>query len=270
MHPAGGSGLIGDMRRLDGTDAAQHVDDTALRALYAYPDDLSRPWMRINFVSSLDGAVAVEGRSGALGSPADKKVFGLLRELADVILVGAGTVRAENYGGARTGEALRARREEAGLAPIPPIAVVTASCDLPTDLRLFTDTTIPPVVLTTARAPEAARRAVEAAGGDVRVIADAVIDGPSLLAAIGEAGWFRVLCEGGPNLFGRMIEDGVVDELCLTWAPVLAAGNAARIAHSPTAALTPLRRAHLVCDDDGTLLTRWVRPDALEGDTHGR
>ena len=100
------------MRRLDGTDATQHVDDTALRALYAYPDDLSRPWMRINFVSSLDGAVAVEGRSGALGSPADKKVFGLLRELADVILVGAGTVRAENYGGARTSEALRVRRED--------------------------------------------------------------------------------------------------------------------------------------------------------------
>ena len=191
------------MRRLDGDPTAAHpLDDAALRNLYAYPDNLTRPWLRINFVSSLDGAAAVEGRSGALGSPADKKVFGLLRELADVILVGAGTVRAENYGGARTSEALRSRREAAGLSPIPPVVVVTASCDLHPDLRLFTDTTIPPVVFTSARAPEAARRAVEAAGADVRVVAQEEIDGPSLLTAVAEAGWRRVLCEGGPNLFG--------------------------------------------------------------------
>ena len=259
------------MRQLDGSShEPRALDEDGLRALYAYPEALTRPWIRINFVSSLDGAVAVEGRSGALGSPADKKVFGLLRELADVILVGAGTVRAENYGGARTSEALRARREQAGLSPVPPVAVVTTSCDLPPDLRLFTDTTIPPVVFTTSRAPEAARRVVQEAGADLRVIAEDHIDGHALRTALAAAGWTRVLCEGGPRLFGRMIEDGVVDDLCLTWAPVLAAGAAGRIAISPTPALTPLRRAHLICDDDGTLLTRWVQPDALEGENHGR
>ncbi len=263
--------LIGGMQRLDGgPDEPRTLDEDRLRALYAYPDELTEPWIRINFVSSLDGAVSVEGRSGALGSPADKKVFGLLRELADVILVGAGTVRAENYGGARTSDALRARREQAGLTPIPPVAVVTASCDLTPELRLFTDTDIPPVVFTTARAPEAARRAVQEAGADLRVISEDDIDGRTLRAALAGAGWTRVLCEGGPRLFGRMIDDGIVDDLCLTWAPVLTAGGAGRIATSPAPVLTPLRRAHLICDDDGTLLTRWVRPDALEGESDGR
>lgn len=264
------------MQRLDGDPTHSHptlsrsVDDTALRDLYAYPDDLEQPWIRVNFVSSLDGAVSVEGRSGALGTPSDKKVFGLLRELADVIVVGAGTVRSENYGGARTSEALRGRRERAGLTPIPPIVVVTASCDLAPDLRLFTDTTIPPVVLTTARAPESARTALGEAGADVRVIAEESIDGAALTAAIATAGWNRVLCEGGPRLFGRLIEDGVVDDLCLTFAPVLTAGSATRIATSPVHTLSHMQRAHLVCDDDGTLLTRWTRADAPEGETNGR
>ncbi|MEE2033225.1 pyrimidine reductase family protein [Rhodococcus chondri] len=248
------------MQRLDDPSVSPRtIDDAGLRALYAYPAELTRPWMRINFVSSLDGAVAVEGRSGALGTPADKKVFGLLRELADVIVVGAGTVRSENYGGARTSEALRERRAASGLAPVPPIVVVTASGDLDSDLRVFTDTTIPPVVFTTDRAPKSKLRALEQAGADVRVIADHEIDGTALLTAIEDAGWKRVLCEGGPRLFGRMIVDGVVDDLCLTWAPVLAAGAEGRIATAPLAGLTEMRRAHLVSDDDGTLLTRWLR-----------
>lgn len=263
--------MIGDMQRLDGDpNAPRALDEEALRSLYAYPDELGRPWMRVNFVSSLDGAVAVEGRSGALGSPSDKQVFGLLRELADVIVVGAGTVRTENYGGARTSEALRSRRAADGLTPVPPVAVVTTSCDLPADLRLFTDTTVPPVVFTSSSSSEDRRRAVADAGADVRVIAEHAIDGVALVAAIAEAGWTRVLCEGGPRLFGRMIEDGVVDELCLTWAPVLAAGAAGRIAVSPAAALTAMHRTHLLCDDDGTLLTRWVRSAGTEGDTNGR
>lgn len=249
------------MRRLDEPASPLDIGDDDLRQLYAYPDGLVRPWIRVNFVSSLDGAVAVEGRSGALGSPSDKQVFGLLRELADVILVGAGTVRSENYGGARTSDELRSRRVADGVTPVPPVAVVTASCDLSSDLRLFTDTTVPPIVLTSESAPESNRRVAEQAGADVRIIAEHDIDGAALLAAITEAGWTRVLCEGGPRLFGRMIQDGIVDDLCLTWAPVLAAGAAGRIASAPLATLTPMRRTHLLCDDDGTLLTRWVRSD---------
>lgn len=266
MTPRRSRDLIDDMRRLDDPATAAHaLDDAELRALYAYPDDLTRPWMRINFVSSLDGAVAVEGRSGALGSPADKAVFGLLRELADVVIVGAGTARVEGYGGARTSTALRERRVAAGLSPVPPIAVVTSSGDLDPGMRLFTDTTVPTVVFTSRRAPESTLSALRAAGADVRVIADHDIDGATLVAAVAGAGWRRVLCEGGPSLFGRLIVDGVVDDLCLTWAPVLAAGDAGRIATAPTANVTGMRPAHIVADDDGTVLTRWIRVEGEQG-----
>ncbi|MFD6893772.1 pyrimidine reductase family protein [Rhodococcus sp. NPDC060086] len=248
------------MQRLDDPSTpTQLLDDADLRELYAYPRDLTQPWMRVNFVSSLDGAVAVDGRSGGLGTPADKLVFGMLRELADVILVGAGTARTENYGGARTSEALRERRAAAGLSAVPPIAVVTASGNLDPGMRLFTDTTVPPIVFTSSAVSEKKRRSLADAGADVRVIAADDISGDALVAASTEAGWNRILCEGGPRLFGRMIADNVVDDLCLTFTPVLAAGSADRIAHSPASAVTAMRRAHLVCDDDGTILTRWVR-----------
>jgi riboflavin biosynthesis pyrimidine reductase len=253
------------MRRLDDPSTpTQLLDDADLRELYAYPTDLTQPWMRVNFVSSLDGAVAVDGRSGGLGTPADKKVFGLLRELADVILVGAGTARTENYGGARTSEALRERRAAAGLSAVPPIAVVTASGNLDPGMRLFTDTTVPPIVFTSGAVSEGKRRSLADAGADVRVIADDDIGGDALVAALAEGGWNRGLCEGGPRLFGRMIADSVVDDLCLTFTPVLAAGSADRIAHSPASAVTAMRRTHLVCDDDGTILTRWVRDSPAE------
>ncbi|MFF0282930.1 pyrimidine reductase family protein [Rhodococcus aetherivorans] len=248
------------MRRLDDpTCPARPLDDDELRALYAYPADLRSPWVRVNFVSSLDGAVAVEGRSGGLGTPSDKKVFGLLRGLADVIVVGAGTARGENYGGARTSAALRERRLEAGLSEVPPVAVVTATCHLDPGCRLFTDTTVAPVVLTCETAPGTRRRSLAAAGADVRVIAEHSIDGHAVRDALVAAGWTRALCEGGPRLFGQLIADGVVDDLCLTLAPLLAAGPEGRIATAPQTAVTSMRPAHVLADDDGTVLTRWIR-----------
>ncbi|MFD5807392.1 pyrimidine reductase family protein [Rhodococcus aetherivorans] len=248
------------MRRLDDpTCPARPLDDDELRALYAYPADLRSPWIRVNFVSSLDGAVAVEGRSGGLGTPSDKKVFGLLRGLADVIVVGAGTARGENYGGARTSAALRERRLEAGLSEVPPVAVVTATCHLDPGCRLFTDTTVAPVVLTCETAPGTRRRSLAAAGADVRVIAEHSIDGHAVRDALAATGWTRALCEGGPRLFGQLIADGVVDDLCLTLAPLLAAGPEGRIATAPQTAVTSMRPAHVLADDDGTVLTRWIR-----------
>ena len=248
------------MRRLDDpTCPARPLDDDELRALYAYPADLRSPWVRVIFVSSLDGAVAVEGRSGGLGTPSDKKVFGLLRGLADVIVVGAGTARGENYGGARTSAALRERRLEAGLSEVPPVAVVTATCHLDPGCRLFTDTTVAPVVLTCETAPGTRRRSLAAAGADVRVIAEQSIDGHAVRDTLAAAGWTRALCEGGPRLFGQLIADGVVDDLCLTLAPLLAAGPEGRIATAPQTAVTSMRPAHVLADDDGTVLTRWIR-----------
>jgi riboflavin biosynthesis pyrimidine reductase len=225
------------------------LDPEALAAHYAYPDGLTAPWVRVNFVSSADGAVTVDGRSGGLGDDADRAVFGLLRELADVVLVGAGTVRTEDYRGAR--------RPTRGRAAPPPIAVVTGSADLDPGARLFTDTRVPPLVLTTADAPAERRERLAAAGADVVTLDD--LAPPALLAELGRRGLHRVLCEGGPALHGALIAADAVDELCLTVAPLLAGGPAGRIASGPDG--TPARRMVLVgaLHEEGTLLLRYRR-----------
>ncbi len=222
-------------------------DDAHLAALYAYPPDLTAPFVRVNFVSSTDGAVTVDGASGPLGSPADKKLFGVLRELAEVVLVGAGTVRAEDYRGART----------RGRATPPPIAVVTGSADLDPRSRLFTDTAVAPIVLTTTDAPAQRRDRLIAAGADVAVLDD--LTPGALLAELGRRELHRVLCEGGPSLLGALVAADAVDELCLTIAPLLVGGTAGRISGSQDSG--PARSLALVgaLHADGTLLLRYRR-----------
>jgi riboflavin biosynthesis pyrimidine reductase len=210
------------------------------------------PYVRVNFVSSLDGAVTVDGRSGGLGSRADKKVFRLLRELAEVVLVGAGTVRTEKYNGVH--------RNTRGRDTPPPVAVVTGSADLDPASALFTDTVVPPLILTLGSAPADRRAAIADAGGEVVVLPRLTPD--ALLAELGRRGLGRVLCEGGPALLGALHAADAVDELCLTVAPLLAGGDAGRIAHGPPG--IPPRRMTLVgaLHADDALLLRYRRsPD---------
>lgn len=240
------------MHSLWPSPTARPIDDAALAAEYAYPDPLPAPWVRVNFVASADGAVSVEGRSRGLGSPADRRVFGLLRELADVVLVGAGTVRVEDYRGAR--------RPTRGRATPPPIAVVTGSADLDPNSRLFTDTAVPPIVLTLASAPAERRERLTAAGADL--VACARLTPDLLLAELGRRGLHRVLCEGGPRLLGELLAADAVDELCLTVAPLLAGGDAGRIVAGPAgAAPRPMTLAGALHDDD-VLLLRYRRAHA--------
>jgi riboflavin-specific deaminase-like protein len=230
------------------------LDEAALVAHYAYPDGLTAPYVRVNFVSSTDGASTVDGRSIGLGSAADRRVFLLLRELADVILVGAGTVRAENYGGAR--------RPTRGRDTRPPIAVVTGSANLDPDSRLFTDTAVPPIVLTHDTAPADRLQRLRAAGGDVVTLERLTPD--LLLAELARRGLHRVLCEGGPSLFGELISADAVDELCLTVAPLLVGGSPDRIARGPAGThIRPLALAG-VLHGDGTLLLRYRRSAPID------
>lgn len=227
------------------------VDDAALAAHYAWPEGPG-PHVRVNFVSSVDGAVSVDGRSGGLGTAADKAVFRLLRELADVVLVGAGTVRAENYNGVR--------RPTRGRATPPPVAVVTGSADLDPTAKLFTDTVVPPLILTTASAPAERRAALADAGGEVVALPRLTPD--ALLAELGRRGLRHVLCEGGPGLLGALQAADAVDELCLTISPLLVAGEAGRIAHGPPG--SPPRRLTLAgaLQADDALLLHYRRAPA--------
>lgn len=119
-------------------------------------------------IASVDGAASLQGRSGALGGPADKSLFALLRALADVIVVGTATTRTEGYRPARLEEAVRARRSKWGLSPVPPIAVVTQGCRLDWTSPFFTEAEQRPLVLTAASAG-AAERARAAQVADVIV-----------------------------------------------------------------------------------------------------
>ncbi|MEO6473174.1 MAG: pyrimidine reductase family protein [Aeromicrobium sp.] len=227
-------------------------DIRALEEMYAYP--LTRkPWIRTNFVSTLDGAAyASDGLSGSLGGPADTKVFGLLRSLADLIIVGAGTARAEGYQPVKPDEVDADLRMRLGLAPVPPIAVVSNSLNIPIGL-------VAPgqIVITTEDAP-AAR--VEALREQVDVITagKGEIDWLTVIDRLGAHGLNRVLCEGGPTLHGRLIELDLVDELCLSIAPVMATGTAPRIGHGPKPVQNSMSLGHSL-QVDNLLLTRWVR-----------
>ncbi len=235
------------------------LDDNAVRDLYAYPADLGRPWIRTNFVASIDGSVTADGKSAGLGTPADGRLFGILRELCDAVLVGAGTARAENYGGVSLSDEVKARRVANGLAPIPTIVVVTASGSIDAESRLITDTEVQPVVLTSASADSSKVAALRSAGATVIEVAGESVSTEDIVATLSGLGFRRILCEGGPGLFGQLASDGAADDLCLTISPMLVAGDAGRIAHSAGASSTPMQRAHVVADADGTLLTRWVR-----------
>jgi len=228
------------------------LDIRALEEMYAYPAT-RHPWIRTNFVSTLDGAAyAADGLSGSLGGPADTRVFALLRSLADVIIVGAGTARAEGYKPVKPGNVDADLRRRLGLKPIPPIAVVSKSLNIPVALIVPGQ-----IVITTEDAPKAR---VEALRDQVDVIAagEGEIDWFQVRSRLAANGMNRVLCEGGPSLHGRLIEQDLVDELCLSIAPVMATGTAPRIAHGPAAVDNPMTLGHALPIGD-LLLTRWVR-----------
>lgn len=208
-------------------------DAPSLRASYRIADR-SVPSVRVNFISSLDGAATVDGLSGGLGNADDKLVFDTLRLLSDVILVGAGTVRAEGYAGVGVSTADAAWRVSQGWAAQPPLAIVSARLDLDPGHPLFREAVTRPLVVTHAGSPRVARDAL-AAVADVLVCGETEIEPRLVVAALAERGLRQILCEGGPSLFGALIAADCVDELCLSLSPVLAGGSAGRISHGPQA-----------------------------------
>ena len=188
-----------------------------------------RPYLVLNMVSTVDGRIAIDGRSGAIGSDADRELFHGLRTQADAVMAGAGTVRTERYGRLVRSAERRARRERAGLAPDPVAIVVSARLDLPADLPLLQSSESKVIVLT------AADRELPPVPADVQIVR-----GPSSRAADGRAalvmrplleqlrarhGVRSIVCEGGPRLNDGLLREGLVDELFLSFAPKIAGGN---------------------------------------------
>lgn len=209
---------LGVQRLPAGPDAE---DDLA--ALYAWPDSPG-PTVRANMISSLDGGATLDGRSGGLGNEGDRWLFAVLRDLADVILVGSGTVRAEQYAGVELDEARRARRVRWGLpAAPPPIAVVTGR-GLDADLPLFTGFETAPIVVT----PRSAAGLVPA-GAEPLLAGDRTVDLAAAIRGLADRGFRRIHCEGGPDLLGRLVAANLLDECCLTIAPLLLGSAGTRL-----------------------------------------
>ncbi|MEI5097935.1 pyrimidine reductase family protein [Streptomyces sp. PmtG] len=230
---------------------------------YAYPPAADRPrgaWLRANMVSTLDGAAQHDGRSQPISDATDMRIFGTLRGLADVVVVGAETVRQEGYRPARAREAFAGRRAAAGQAPAPAIAVVSAGLDLDYTLPLFTSPLTPTLVVTGAGAPAERVRAARKAGAEVVIAGDgAAVEPERAVRELAERGLTRQLTEGGPRLLGQFVAAGALDELCLTVSPMLTAGGAQRIAGGPGVPV-PARFALVsVLEEAGFLFTRYRR-----------
>jgi riboflavin-specific deaminase-like protein len=239
------------VHRLYPVDGDEALD---LTSTYAYPDGLDRPWVRANMVSSIDGAVSVGGRSGGLSSPSDKQIFALLRALADVVIVGAGTVRAEGYGPGRIREDYARLREDAGQPPAVPIAIVSRSLDLDLRTALFLETR--PIVITCSSAPLPRFEVLERSA-DIVIAGDLRVDLPAAMDALQQRGLRRMLCEGGPRLLGDLTHAGLLDELCLTIAPLVAGGGASRIVSGGDTLVRMALRSLL--EEDGALFARYIR-----------
>lgn len=252
VYPGGGSAL----------------DDAALAALYSYPDLGAPParWLRANMVASLDGAATVEGRSGGLSNEADQQIFAMLRAHADVILVGAGTARAEGYAPVRPeSEGLRWAWLRDGRPPSPPIAVITRALDLDLDSALVADTHphARTIIITTGSARPGRRAAAAARNAEVIVAGESSVDLVAAVDALAERGHQRISCEGGPHLLAQLADAGLLDELCLTVSPLMAGPGADRIVTGglpmPGGGAKRFTLAHAL-EDESYLLCRYVRP----------
>ncbi|HYM51302.1 MAG TPA: dihydrofolate reductase family protein [Candidatus Limnocylindrales bacterium] len=204
----------------------------SLKALYDGGLSIETPRCYGNFVSSVDGVVAVEARrdSGAIISgrnQADRFVMGLLRAFADAVLVGAGTVRAEGKGARWTPEFVYpaaaadfgALRRQLGLTPTPRLVILTRSGDLDPERPAIQ---AGPIIMAPDAAAGRLRRTMPAACEVIPMGDDDRVDLGRVIERLRAQGYRRLLSEGGPTTFGALLRDHLVDELFLTVSPVLA------------------------------------------------
>jgi riboflavin biosynthesis pyrimidine reductase len=212
-------------------------------------------WVVANMVAGLDGSAAVHGRVGALSSPRDAQLFERMRAIADVVLVGAETVRRERYGALRRPDDVDTGtgRDRAQLR----VAVVSASLELPAELPLFRDADPerPPIVVTTERSD------VDKLGGlpvEVIIAGAARVDVRRALVELAARQLHVVLCEGGPSLLGAVIAADLLDEYLLTLAPLVGGDRLPVVDTTEVTELRTFRLAH-VAEEDGSLFLRFLR-----------
>ncbi|WP_020107452.1 dihydrofolate reductase family protein [Nocardia sp. 348MFTsu5.1] len=251
MHP------LTKATQLTGRASTTDLDNGALADLYAYPPaPAGGVVLRANMVGSIDGAATVDGLSGGLGGDGDHRVFMVLRGLADVVLVGARTAIAEGYGPVRPNSDLAGHRAALGQSPTASLALVSSSLNIPAGNPLITDAGTE--ILTCRNSPAEARARLLDAGATLVDCGTDSVDLAMVGVHLAGSGRSRVLCEGGPSLLGTLLEHDLLDELCVTVAPMLTAGDAKHLTAGASTARR-MRRAHILADDEDYLYVRWVR-----------
>lgn len=223
--------------------------------LRSYPWPGSTRWVRAMMVTTLDGAaVGPDGLSGSVSSPADQLIFNAVRRDADAVLIGAGTLRAEEYTPMRAKPADSERREAAGQLPAPVVAVVSGSLELPWELPIWHESACRPIVLTEVGAADAGRLATAREHADVieleQTSPQAIVD------ALLERKLTRIVCEGGPHLLRDLVAADLVDEADITVSPVFA-GTEKSPSTSSLPKVTEFRLAHALYGDD-TMMLRYL------------
>ncbi|WP_323792506.1 dihydrofolate reductase family protein [Nocardioides sp.] len=243
--------------RATGHAPGSDLSDDDVRDAYPWPAD--ERWVRAMMVTTLDGAAAgPDGLSGSISSSVDKAVFNAVRRLAAAVLVGAGTVRAEGYGPMRAKPEDADVRTAAGLAPAPVLAIVTGSLDLDFDGKLFTDSTMRPLIITGAE-PDPDRAAAARKHCDLVVTAEERPSAATVLDVLEQRGLLRIVCEGGPTLLESLVADDLLDEADITVSPTFA-GTAETPRTSGLESVASLELAH-VLHAESFLMCRYLRPD---------
>ena len=226
----------------------------------AYPWPPGRRWVRAMMVTTLDGAAAgPDGLSGSISGDADQAVFAAVRRQADAVLIGAGTLRTERYKPMRAKEEDAEARREQGLATAPRLVIVSGSLELPWSEPVFSESALPPLILTGTNADPAALAQVPATCEVVTLAGDLAGDtvgAAAILDAMEERGLRRIVCEGGPTLLHDLVAAGLLDEADITVSPVFTGTNLSP--HTPGLRDVAEFELAQVLTADGFLMARYL------------
>lgn len=227
--------------------------------------DPSMRQVRAIAISTLTGSAAMDGNTQAMGNATDSELFQSARRWSDVVVVGAGTVRDENYGGVLVSADQQAERTARGQSPIPRIAVLSRTFALNPAMRFFTEATAPPLILAPHSAIEdpslaPLRESLEQAGAEILDCADG--SAAAIVETLHRNGFNRIDCEGGPLIFGEMFAADLIDVLHLTIEPLLTSHLERPLLDLPEDAGHFTRRlelSHVAATADGTVFLRYQR-----------
>lgn len=243
---------------LKGVTTGQEITDPLGLYMADRREAEGRPWVLVNMVSSVDGGTAIDGTSTGLGDDDDLTLFKVQRALPDVILVGAGTVRAEDYRPVRLDGERRSRRVDRGQEPTPRLVIVSGRLSLKPDAKVFSDPSNPPIVFTGSEV-DPGRRDEFAGVADVVALDD--LDAEAVIEYLGD--FSVVLCEGGPSLIGQLVSVGLVDEINLTIAPMMLSGESKRVAYgAPAVAPLDMQLDRLILGDR-SLFLRYLNTNSI-------